>query len=274
MPRHRRHVPTQEEDNRVFLATGYRYLPAFERGFPYPWCAKRTSKGWRVRDIPPDSSKPGVEFKGWKAAEEMLRSREILLQRIQNKEEQQIGHSTNEKSPTDKEGPIKKRKIAAARKAPPNPSDQKAVHDWFHHTPQVVQAQVAILKEDEFQKFLSKKKVQIKKETKEREKKIKQEMKEKKERDRKMKQEAREREREAKIKSKAADDNVKKPPSSPAGIKQPPISDTLPVSPIRRKHKRVTPKRNQQSHNSITLGEDPGKIIFSCSAYVIFTCIY
>ena len=42
------HEPTEEEDNKLFLATGFRYTPAYKRGFPYPWCAKKSTKGWVI----------------------------------------------------------------------------------------------------------------------------------------------------------------------------------------------------------------------------------
>lgn len=42
------HEPTEEEDNKLFLATGFRYTPAYKRGFPYPWCAKKSTNGWVI----------------------------------------------------------------------------------------------------------------------------------------------------------------------------------------------------------------------------------
>ena len=43
-----------DEDDHLFRATGFRYSFAQQRGFPYPWCAKKHGrKGWIVRDFPP-----------------------------------------------------------------------------------------------------------------------------------------------------------------------------------------------------------------------------
>ena len=82
-----------DEDEKLFLATGYRYSFAHERGFPYPWCAKKHGrKGWVVRNCPPVTYDVGidaahftttsVEVKGWKEAEKVLHSRQILMDRF------------------------------------------------------------------------------------------------------------------------------------------------------------------------------------------------
>ena len=83
---------SQEEDQRLFLATGYRYSFAQERGFTFPWCAKKHGrKGWIVRDCPPLTYKMGgnlpapttsVEFKGWKEAQKVFQSQQLLMQRF------------------------------------------------------------------------------------------------------------------------------------------------------------------------------------------------
>jgi len=67
--------PTKEEENLLYLATGFRFTPAIERGFPYPWCAKISGKkGWVIRSCPPPPRvgkkfvDRGVEIIGWTSA--------------------------------------------------------------------------------------------------------------------------------------------------------------------------------------------------------------
>jgi hypothetical protein len=104
-----------DEDDHLFRATGFRYSFAQQRGFPYPWCAKKHGrKGWIVRDFPPTTyyatSYPyfsasrlsntttaengGVEFEGWKEAKKVFHTRQILLGRLQ----QSIGDETTHNS--------------------------------------------------------------------------------------------------------------------------------------------------------------------------------
>ncbi|KAK1735209.1 hypothetical protein QTG54_014275 [Skeletonema marinoi] len=129
-----------DEDEKLFLATGYRYSFAHERGFPYPWCAKKHGrKGWVVRDRPPvtyvgtDAAASGyshhynstngtsVEFKGWKEAEKILHSRQILLKRF--------GLQANTLS--GNQGATESNETAA----------QRAIDHWFQQTPFVMENQ-------------------------------------------------------------------------------------------------------------------------------------
>eukprot|EP00986_Skeletonema_menzelii_P011144 scaffold5669_cov144-Skeletonema_menzelii.AAC.7 len=112
-----------DEDEKLFLATGYRYSFAHERGFPYPWCAKKHGrKGWVVRNCPPvtydvgidtsHSTTRSVEFKGWKEAEKVLHSRQILMDRFGR---QEISFRGNQGGA-----------VATAK---------KAIDRWFQQTP-------------------------------------------------------------------------------------------------------------------------------------------
>lgn len=85
---------TQEEikslDVHLYQSTGYRHLPAIERGFPFPWCAKRVGGGWMIRDFPPaplprhpsNHARGVMEFAGWRSAKKFLKERSILMERL------------------------------------------------------------------------------------------------------------------------------------------------------------------------------------------------
>ena len=143
----------KDEDNKLFLATGYRYTFAHQRGFPYPWCAKKHGrKGWIVRDCPPptfscatnyvgatgsrpllssqhrhSTTKGGVEFEGWKQAKKVLNSRQMLLQRfgLQGKSlaEHQLGGAVA---------------VSGASTENNENAAQRAIDNWFHQTPAVM----------------------------------------------------------------------------------------------------------------------------------------
>lgn len=232
------HEPSQEEDDKLFLATGFRYLPASERGFPYPWCAKKSKKGWRIRDSPPTSRKLGVEIVGWRAAVKLVRSRDILLQRVQNREGQELAQcSTIGTSIADEGKPFKKRDFTAINN-PSLPAGKNAVDHWFRHTQQVVQTQLIQAQEEEFQCFLRKKRKQMKQELRQR-------------------QEEKKKQKNKENLINLIMGKAEKPPPASASMHQILNASSLPMSPIRKKHKKMTPKRNQQNHNSIILGEDP-----------------
>ncbi|KAL3763009.1 hypothetical protein ACHAWU_001156 [Discostella pseudostelligera] len=227
---------SQEDDDKLFLATGFRYLPAHERGFPYPWCAKKSRKGWIVRSSPPSLVRHlpdiGVEFVGWREAEKMFRSREILMERVKNMERLPNGHNnllngTSGQSGTINSGPCNMQHIAVNK-----------VHEWFHSTQRVVQGRQMQASEEEFQSALNKQKKKYRSELKE-------ELREKKRRE---------------IERKEAEALQSIPPSDESPSDS---LDTLPdahpplMSPTRKKYKKMPPKPIQQLRNSVVLGEDP-----------------
>ena len=186
--------PSEEEENQLFSTGGFRFRPALERGFPYPWCAKRTKKGWIVKDSP-----TGTEFVGWKTADKMFRCREVLMQRFGGKD---LG-----KQHTTEEGAIGQQ------------NKHCSVNDWFRHTQQVVVQRQQQAKEVEFQKKRKEHALEI---------------------------------RQERLKKK------KKEQQEKLAALQKAKEMAIPMSPTRRKHKAMTPKRNQQaSTNSVVLGDDP-----------------
>jgi len=128
-----------DEDEKLFLATGYRYSFAQKRGFPFPWCAKKSGrKGWIVRDFPPliisctksqqhRTSTNGVEFEGWNEAKTVLRTRQILLQRF-GLQEQPLSHDDH-----DTENNYYEKTVDAAQRS--------AIDNWFQKTPAVMKKQ-------------------------------------------------------------------------------------------------------------------------------------
>ncbi|EJK65648.1 hypothetical protein THAOC_13469 [Thalassiosira oceanica] len=70
-----------QDDDELFRRTGFRYSIAYERGFPYPWCAKKSSKGWIVRDSPPSEAGGGNKYIGWKIAIRMYEEMTELMER-------------------------------------------------------------------------------------------------------------------------------------------------------------------------------------------------
>ena len=168
---------SQEEDDKLFIATGFRYLHAFERGFPFPWCAKKSKKGWIVRDSPPSLSRQhptetGVEFVGWREAEKMFRSREVLMQRVKNMDRRPIQngheHILNSSSDTDRIG-----RSARDSMNMNNGSSNlqyvacNKVHEWFRNTQRVIQERKMQASEQEFQSNLDKQKKKYRSELKE-----------------------------------------------------------------------------------------------------------
>jgi len=206
-----------------------------------------------VRETPPLSNKrpedTGVQFVGWRAADKMFRSREILLQRIQNKGEQELlgncSTSQNKRAPLEagrgeKVKPLKKRFVIPPNNGIKQSSDmdmagKNAVDHWFRHTNRAVQSQLQQSKEEDFQSFLKKRQLEVKQEWR---KKIKEQ-----------------KAKGKKIKEQKAKGKLEEPSS--ASINQTPNASPLPPSPTLRKHKKRIPKRNQQNPNSVILGEDP-----------------
>jgi hypothetical protein len=232
---------TPEEENNLFLATGFRYLPASKRGFPYPWCAKKSKKGWIIRDYPPapmQQPDTGVEFRGWKVAEKMYRGRELLLQRVRNRVDQERGQSvangTSESGRSGCDGALKRRnakKIDAQYVV-----GRKAVSQWFRHTQQAAKAQLIQAREEEFQSFLRRKNKEH------------------------------ELQREQGLQKKTHDEQkgtidlhqiCQLDKSASYNANEIPGASHLSISPLRRKHKNMIPRRNQQYRNSVILGEDP-----------------
>lgn len=220
--------PTQDEDNKLYLGTGFRYFPAFERGYPFPWCAKRKGKGWIVRDSPPPpplSKQPdvGAQFLGWKEANKMFRSREILIQRAHKSRKKAIIPSEcNSSEPADD-------RINQL-------SNVAKVDHWFRHTHSAVKIQQREAVEAEFQTFLKKKRKQYALQIKEEQR------------------NQRKKKREQKDKKGNTVDGDKTEEPSAVISNQTSDASSLMLSPTKRKHKQMTPKRNP---NSVTLGEDP-----------------
>jgi len=229
--------PTKEEENILYLATGFRFTPAIERGFPYPWCAKIGKKGWVIRSCPPPPRigkkfvDRGVEIKGWTSAHMMFSTMKELQQR-EKKKEKKMSIGT---------GPIKKRYVTTnphQDESSTNICQNRTANDWLHNTQQVL----AKRREDEFESFLNEQRKQFAKETKEKKQQRRREEKQRKDEETKRKAE------------KELADIVAN-------------ANTLPLSSIRKKHKKsrkMTPKKRtinntsmQNPINSITLGEDP-----------------
>lgn len=237
---------SQEEDDKLFIATGFRYLHAFERGFPFPWCAKKSKKGWIVRDSPPSLSRQhptetGVEFVGWREAEKMFRSREVLMQRVKNMDRRPIQngheHILNSSSDTDRIG-----RSARDSMNMNNGSSNlqyvacNKVHEWFRNTQRVIQERKMQASEQEFQSNLDKQKKKYRSELKEEQREMKRRQKELKEAE--------------KLQSMLPE--IESPTGSNNPVVHPP-----PMSPTRKKHKTKPPKPMQQLRNSVVLGEDP-----------------
>jgi hypothetical protein len=236
--------PTQEEENDLFLTTGFRYLPASERGFPYPWCAKKSKKGWIIRDCPPAPMQypdTGVEFIGWKVAEKMYRGRELLLERVRNTVDQEHRQSstngTIESRSNGSNGALKRR--AAKKSNVHYVMGRNVVSHWFRHTQEAVRIKNIHAREEEFQSFLRKKKKEL----------ILQ-----------MKQKLQNNTQDEQKGAGTVVDlhqKIQQGGSASASVNKIPDADQVPMSPLRRKHKKIIPKRNQQFSNSIILGEDP-----------------
>lgn len=135
----------QDEDEHLFRATGFRYSFAQQRGFPYPWCAKKHGrKGWIVRDFPPTAyyatSNPfstninattaeNVEFEGWKEAKKVFRTRQILLERFSLQEQQSIQASSIGNN------------VNTAVTAAAAVQRRAMIDNWFKKTPAVMKQQ-------------------------------------------------------------------------------------------------------------------------------------
>lgn len=216
-----KHTPTQEEDDRLFTATGFRFLLASERGFPYPWCAKKSKKGWLIRDIPPapmGQQDTGVQFVGWRVAGKMFREREVLLKRVDKRAAKQERDGGTRPS---------KKRIATESLAGRN-----KVSDWFRTTQQVAKAHITKAQEEEFLSFRRRKKKQLELEKKQ------------------------EQQKKAILDDDEHEEVLEGGSESLNGNDTMTNPNNLPISPLRRKHKKMTPKRNQH-YNSIILGEDP-----------------
>ena len=252
------HEPTKDDDDKLCRATGFRYLPAYERGFPFPWCAKRSKRGWVVRDSPPQStskrSESGTEFKGWKEAEKMFRSKQILMKRVENRS----GPYTIAKE-YEKGKPLKKSGIKPSKM-------ECAVNDWFQNTSKVVETQMKNAQEEEFGTFLKKMRKEyaseVKRDQREKKKAELQRKREEQQRKRKERETERESKREAKRAKGKVEEEEEEKEHQPNNMNHEQSnandnSSPLLMSPTRRKHKQSIPKRNPQNANSVVLGEDP-----------------
>jgi hypothetical protein len=155
-------VDQDDEDEHLFRATGFRYSFAQQRGFPYPWCAKKHGrKGWIVRDFPPtayycatsypySASRPsstnnnaataenGVQFEGWKEAKKVFRTRQILLQRL----EQSIGDETTHNSVSSLIENNENTAVTTQEAAEAASAQRRAMIDnWFQKTPAIMKQQ-------------------------------------------------------------------------------------------------------------------------------------
>eukprot|EP00970_Alexandrium_tamarense_P007624 scaffold1446_cov191-Alexandrium_tamarense.AAC.10 len=96
------YIPTKVEDDALYATTGFRFFPALERGFPYPWCAKRffgRNSRWVVCEKPPvlrGTTVPDggaipktVELHGWQEATDLLYARKELERRTKDIEERE-----------------------------------------------------------------------------------------------------------------------------------------------------------------------------------------
>jgi hypothetical protein len=164
----------------------------------------------------------GVQFVGWRVAEKMYREREILLQRVDNRTAEQVRDGGTRPS---------KKRIAAESLAGRN-----KVSDWFRTTQQVAKAHLTKIQEEEFLSFLRRKKKQLALEKKH--------------------------EKQKKTLFYYDEHEVDLLCQLGGGSESYNVNDLmtdpthLPISPLQRKHKKMTPKRNQH-YNSIILGEDP-----------------
>ncbi len=227
-----------EEDDKLFLATGFRFLPAFERGFPYPWCAKKSKKGWIVRDSPPSLSRQhpemGVEFVGWREAEKMFRSREVLMQRVKNMERKLLSGTSDALI-----GPLSERNSMNCGSTNIQHTACCKVHEWFRNTQRVTKVRQMQASEEDFRLSLNRQKEKYRSE---------------------LREELRERKRRQK-ESREVEMLQAMPPlpheSPSASLKKSPVEHPPQMSPTRRKHKNMPPKPIQQLRNSVVLGEDP-----------------
>ena len=213
-------------------------------------------------------------IKGWKIADKMFRTQQELIQRINNKKRVK---QTNDDGESKQGGPLKKRKINSGEDVQPSELITKSdVDHWFRNSQKAIQNQKVTLNDHEFQRIIEQKRKQYASEIEQEAKKkklaekkkaleMKQELKRKKQAEQEKKKEdkrkAAEEKRQAQEKrkwnkSKAA---AKATTATTARNNEPSTESALPMSPLRRKRKKMTPiKRNQQQNpNSVILGEDP-----------------
>ena len=223
------------------------------------------------RDSPPPPSRElpdtGVLIKGWKIADKMFRTQQELISRINNKKRVK---QTNDGESKDG-GPLKKRKVNSGEDVQTSQLITKSdVDHWFRNSQKAIQSQTAQVKDREFQNNLDQKRKQyaskIKQETKKKkqaEKKkaseMKQELKKMKQAEQKKKKEDKRKAAEEKKQAKQKRKGNKSKAATIASNNEPSTKSSLPMSPLRRKRKKMTPiKRNQQQNpNSVILGEDP-----------------
>ena len=223
------------------------------------------------RDSPPPPSRElpdtGVLIKGWKIADKMFRTQQELISRINNKKRVK---QTND-GESKEGGPLKKRKVNSGEDVQTSQLITKSdVDHWFRNSQKAIQSQTAQVKDREFQNNLDQKRKQyaseIKQETKKKkqaEKKraseMKQELKKMKQAEQKKKKEDKRKAAEEKKQAKQKRKWNKSKAATIASNNEPSTDSALPMSPLRRKRKKMTPmKRNQQqNHNSVILGEDP-----------------
>lgn len=161
----------------------------------------------------------------------MYRGREMLLQRVRNRLDQEHGQSaangTSESGRNGRDGALKRTKIKK--------SDILPVSHWFGHTEQAAKTRHSQAREEEFQSFLREK----------------------------MKEHALQREQE--LQRKTQDEQrgtvdlhqiCQLEGFASADVNKMPVASHPSISPLRKKHKKMIPKRNQQ-YSSVILGEDP-----------------
>ncbi len=166
----------------------------------------------------------------------MYRGREVLLQRVRNRVDQECGQSvancTSESGRSGCDGKRRNARKIDARYV----VGRNAVSQWFRHTQQAVKTQRIQAREEEFQSFLRRK-------NKERVLHREQELQKKTQDEQKGTVDL----HQISQLQKSASSNANKIPDA----------SHLSISPLRRKYKKMIPKRNQQYRNSVILGEDP-----------------
>ncbi|KAL3774176.1 hypothetical protein ACHAW5_008523 [Stephanodiscus triporus] len=160
----------------------------------------------------------------------MYRGREMLLQRVRNRLDQEHGKSagTSESGRNGRDGALKRSKVKK--------SDILPVSHWFRHTEQAAKARYSQAREEEFQSFLREK----------------------------MKEHALQRDQELQRKTQDEQKGTvdlhqicQLKGFSSADVNKMPAASHPSISPLRKKHKKMIPKRNQQYSSSVILGEDP-----------------
>ena len=180
----------------------------------------------------------GVEFVGWREAEKMFRSREVLMQRVKNME-RKVLNDTSETAQIDRNGPLIERNSMNSGSTNIQHTACSKVHEWFCNTQHVIKVRQIQACEEEFHSSLIRQKKKYRSE---------------------LKEELRERKRRQKDSREAGMLQTMPPLShdSPSVLlDKSPIKHPPQMSPTRKKYKKMPPKPIQQLRNSVLLGEDP-----------------